>query len=36
MTILFSQKLPEPKLRFDYALKTQVSGTSFDGFKQFV
>ena len=35
MTILFSQKLPEPKLRFDYALKTQVSGTSFDGFKQF-
>lgn len=35
MTILFSQRLPEPRLRFDYALKTQVSGTSFDGFKQY-
>ena len=34
MTILSSQHLPSPMLRFDYAIQTQISATPFDGFRR--
>lgn len=34
MTMLSSQQLPSPRLRFDYAIRTHISNTPFDGFRR--